>query len=161
MSGPEPAELESAGAIGRLWQWLQPIKLSVLPGALIGLGYFVCLGHRHDYLGHYAAGFGATLMALSVACRNIPEERFVERAAGRILWLTLACIAAGGFAEATGFNIAKFDEVDFCNQSLGATLADLGFLARLKRFPPDSAFLERDLYAGVIALHVGFFFAMF
>mgnify|MGYP006908397321 CR=1 FL=1 len=40
-----------------------------------------------------------------------------------------ACIALGGFLENTVYRIAKWDEVDFCNQSLGAVLAGLGSLA--------------------------------
>lgn len=140
---------------------LRPILPTVLPAMFIGLAYLTFLGDRHDYLGHYSAGFGATLAALAIAFKEVPDQRFIERVSARVLMLTLACIAVGAYAEATVFNIAKFDEVDFCNQSLGAILAGLGFLANLGERKPESAFFRFEFYAGIIALHVGFYFAMF
>jgi hypothetical protein len=47
----------------------------------------------------------------------------------------------GVFTEATAFRIAKFDEVDFCSQSLGAVLASIvaiPFVSAAKL--PDNAF---------------------
>jgi hypothetical protein len=140
---------------------LRAISPTILPASVVGIAYLVCLGHRHDYLGHYAAGFGATLAALAIAMEKIPESRFAERSPIWIFSLTLACIAAGAYAEATGFNIAKFDEVDFCNQSLGAVLAGLGLLANSGASKPDGNFLRAECYAGLVFLHVGFYFAMF
>jgi hypothetical protein len=140
---------------------LRSILPTFLPALFIGAGYLVFLGYRHDYLGHYAAGFGATLAALAVAVKEVPDQRFRERVPARVLLLTLACIGGGAYAEATVFNIAKFDEVDFCNQSVGAILAGLGFLANIGENKPDAAFFLLEFYAGIIALLVGFYFAMF
>ena len=140
---------------------VRSILPTVLPALIIGAGYLAFLGYRHDYLGHYAAGFGGTLAALAVAFKEVPDERFLARIPARALLLTLACIAAGAYAEATVFNIAKFDEVDFCNQSIGAVLAGLGFLANIGERKPDAAFFRIEFYAGIVTLHVGFYFAMF
>ena len=71
------------------------------------------------------------------------------------------CIAAGGFAEATLYNIAKFDEVDFCNQSLGAALAGMGFQLNVGATKPDDSIFRSICYAGLIALHIGIYFAIF
>lgn len=142
-------------------EYLRAIAPTILPASIVGIAYLVFLGHRHDYLGHYAAGFGGTLTALAIAVERIPENRFSEKSPIWILLMTLACIAAGAYAEATGFNIAKFDEIDFCNQSLGAVLAGLGLLANLGTSKPDGDFLRAECYAGLVFLHVGFYFAMF
>jgi hypothetical protein len=140
---------------------LRQILPTILPALVIGSGYFAVLGHRHDYLGHFSAGFGATLAALALAFKEVPDQQFQERVPARVLMFSLACIAAGAFAEATVFNIAKFDEVDFCNQSLGAILAALGFLANSGERKPDATFFRSEFYAGIIALLVGCYFAMF
>lgn len=140
---------------------LRAIAPTILPATVVGAAYLIFLGHRHDYLGHYAAGFGGTLTALAIATEKIPDDRFRQQSPLWILLLTLACIAAGAYAEATGFNIAKFDEVDFCNQSLGAVLAGLGLLANIGDRKPAGDLLRAECYAGLVFLHVGFYFAMF
>jgi len=160
MDHPDDARL-SPGRRPPALSGLRQILPAVIPAALVGVGYLAFLGYRHDYLGHYAAGYGATLAALAVATKEIPDQRFLQQAPGRILWLTLACILAGAFAEATAFNIAKFDEVDFCNQSVGAALAGLGFLASIGAIKADPGFFRAAFYAGIVALHAGFYFAMF
>ena len=70
-------------------------------------------------------------------------------------------LPAGAYGEATLFNIARFDEVDFCNQSLGAVLAGAALLAGARHEKPSPAFFRGELIAGLILLHVGFYFAMF
>lgn len=140
---------------------LRAIAPTILPASIVGVAYLVFLGHRHDYLGHYAAGFGGTLTALAIAMEKVSETRFEQKAPFWVLLLALVCIAAGAYAEATGFNIAKFDEVDFCNQSLGAVLAALGLLANMGEQKPAGDFLRAECYAGLAILHVGFYFAMF
>ncbi|HEY2249927.1 MAG TPA: hypothetical protein VGH74_02660 [Planctomycetaceae bacterium] len=138
-----------------------PILPTVVPAGFIGVLYLLLFGYRGDYLGHYAAGFGATLAVLAISVEKLPDNLFVQRCAGRVLLMTAGCIVAGAFAEATVFNIAKFDEVDFCNQSLGAILAGMGFLANLRGAKADGDFFRAECYAGLIALHLGFYFAMF
>ena len=139
---------------------LWPILPTVLPAAFVGILYLSLFGYRGDYLGHFAAGFGATLATLAIAVVKIPDSLFSQRCAGRVLLMTVACIVAGAFAEATVFNIAKFDEVDFCNQSLGAILAGIGLLANIGDAKAAGDFFRAECYAGLIALLVGFYFAM-
>jgi hypothetical protein len=82
-------------------------------------------------LGHFAAGYGGTLIAV-VLIWMVAPWRLQEQLRGELVFLTtLFCIALGGVAEATVFRLALFDMVDFFNQSLGAVLAGLGSLALL------------------------------
>jgi hypothetical protein len=91
---------------------------------LVVLGIFeLFLGHRHDYSGHYLAGYGATFIAAMLGVRiaiGTPAERLLHYL---VVPFCLACICGGIITEATIFRLAKFDEVDFFNQSLGAVLA--------------------------------------
>ena len=140
---------------------LSPILPSVLPAAVIGIGFLVLLGFRPDYLGHFAAGYGGTLTALALLTAAIPRNHFASRMPITVVATVVICICGGIFTEATLFNIAKFDEVDFCNQSLGAFIAGLGILANLKDDKADEYRFRLVTYAGLIALHIGFYFAMF
>ncbi|MBX7167646.1 MAG: hypothetical protein K1X74_15050 [Pirellulales bacterium] len=81
------------------------------------------LGQRSDYLGHFLAGCGGTLGVAVLALLAISGE--IQRRAGAtvVLLAVLACVALGGVFESTLYRLAKFDEVDFCNQSLGAVVA--------------------------------------
>jgi hypothetical protein len=91
---------------------------------LVVLGIFeLFLGHRHDYSGHYLAGYGATFIAAMLGVRiaiGQPAERLLPYL---VVPFCLLCICGGIITEATIFRLAKFDEVDFFNQSLGAVLA--------------------------------------
>ncbi len=101
----------------------------VLPPVIVGTAYFCLFSHRSDYLGHFLAGYAGTLGVATVVSTALVQMR-VERFIGwAVLCVTVACIALGGFLENTVYRIAKWDEVDFCNQSLGAVLAGLGSLA--------------------------------
>ena len=89
-------------------------------GAVIvtGLAYGLVFHYRTDYLGHYLAGFGATLLLLSVLLLiPIPWRPWLMVAA------TSAAIVIGYGTESTIFRLAIFDPVDFFNQSLGAVVA--------------------------------------
>ncbi len=92
-----------------LLAWLPTLALCVL--------YFVVLGYRRDYLGHYAAGYGATLAGLAALQSGIPRERFAQWAPWVALPGTLVCIALGTLTEVTVFRLARFDEIDWCNQA--------------------------------------------
>lgn len=91
---------------------------------LLVLGIFeLFLGHRHDYSGHYLAGYGATFIAAMLGIR-MAQGKMVERYLSLlIIPFCLLCILGGIITESTIFRLAKFDEVDFFNQSLGAVLA--------------------------------------
>lgn len=83
------------------------------------------LGHRHDYSGHYLAGYGATFIAAMLGIRIAIGTRYQRWIPFLLVPFCLLCILGGVFTEATIFRLAKFDEVDFFNQSLGAVLASL------------------------------------
>lgn len=103
-----------------------------LPVIVVTQGYHEWLGHRTDYVGHFLAGAGATLFVLALALCAITAAHFTRVAVWMILGLTLLAIAGGGVLEATIYRLAKFDEVDFCNQSLGAVIAGLGMMTLVR-----------------------------
>lgn len=134
------------------------VLVLVLPPLVVGFAYDKFLGHRSDYLGHFLAGFGGTLGAvavilglLSVAVASTGAEAPLTRPSARLLsprsgtrgtalaaygprgWtvliVVLACIGLGAIFEEKLYHLAKWDEVDFCNQSMGAVLAGLAALA--------------------------------
>ena len=102
-------------SLGRIW----------LAALLVCLPYWLFLWNRTDYLGHAIAGFGGTLLLLSLLLlfkRRLSEKKLIA----------LVCLAIGlGFGtEMTIFNLAKFDPVDFANQSIGACMAGICLLGR-------------------------------
>jgi hypothetical protein len=117
--------------------------------------YELFLGHRHDYTGHFAAGYGATLGALILWLRLLERDSFVRRSSRWIVPVCLLCITGGAVAEATAFRIAIFDEVDFCNQSIGATLAAVCAMSCAGRDLPPEKLMDRGLIAGVVFLGIG------
>lgn len=122
-------------------------SLLLIPPIAAAILFGWALGHRSDYLGHYAAGFGATLMALML----IPPAFGPWVHAGA----AFMCILMGAGIEATVFRIAKFDEIDFCNQSLGAVFAALA------AFHVNPSIKDRTAGAvlGFLYLVAGFYFA--
>ena len=91
-----------------------------MAAALTGLAFYLFLGYRSDYLGHYLAGFGGGLLLLALP----PMIR--QRMSGpEILAVVLLAVSLGFGTEMTIFKIAKFDPVDFANQSAGACIAGL------------------------------------
>jgi hypothetical protein len=136
------------------------LVLAVVPALLCGLVFELFLGHRHDYTGHYAAGYGGTLGAAMGWLRALPADRFARFGTWSIMPLCLLCIGLGTITEATIFRIAKFDEVDFCNQSLGAALAGAAALAYVgDRKPPERHF-DFGLIVGIVFLGAGGCFAV-
>ena len=125
-----------------------------LPAAM-GLGLFVT--HRSDYLGHYLAGYGATLFVAWLASRVAPARP------GVVVLATLVCVALGVVTEATVFRIATFDRLDFFAQSAGAVLAGLAVLNT--RTADGESFVDRGTEGALFAcvsgvyLMLGFVYA--
>jgi len=130
----------------------------IAPAVIIALVFHFALGHRSDYLGHYAAGYGGTIagmMFLLAAFERMPAV--IPIAA---LVACLVSVLFGAMLEATIFRIGRFDEVDFCNQSLGAVLAALVTIAvsaRRLKFP--TPMLAGGVAIGFLFLVGGFWFA--
>ena len=130
----------------------------VAPALIIALVFHFALGHRSDYLGHYAAGYGGTIagmMFLLAALERMPAGISIA-----VLMACLVSIAFGALLEATIFRIGRFDEVDFCNQSLGAVLAALVTIAvSASRVQFPTPMLAGGVAIGFIFLVGGFWFA--
>lgn len=125
-------------------------SLVAAPVAL-AVAFYAFLGHRTDYLGHYLAGYAGTLGAGIVALAAIPEGAFRRWAAAVLVAVVLGAIALGGWFESTIYRLARFDEVDFCNQSLGAALAGLGLLSLAAAGRPPTWLIGLALaWAGVL-----------
>jgi hypothetical protein len=101
----------------------------IAPALAVGVLFEAFLGHRHDYTGHFLAGYGASLGLLMSSLWLLPAAKYAAWSTAAIVPLTLVCILLGVGTELTIFRIAKFDEIDFCNQSLGAVLAGIAALA--------------------------------
>lgn len=136
------------------------LLLAVVPALMVGALYEIFLGHRHDYTGHYAAGYGGTLGAMIVWLRLLPAERFGPMSIWSIVPLCAGCIGLGVITEATIFRLAKFDEVDFCNQSLGAVLAGMAALAYAGEGKSPEWNFDFGLIVGIAFLGAGGCFAV-
>ncbi len=134
--------------------------VSVLPTLLVSLLFYVLLGHRRDYLGHYAAGFGGTLCAATIVLAAIPARLFHRIGYSTVVPCTLLCIAVGAVAEATVFRLAKFDQVDFCNQNLGAVFAAFAAIHIAGDKKPTDVVLRCLIAFGAVYLVMGGYFAI-
>jgi len=133
--------------------------VAVVPVLAVCVIYWWFLGHRRDYLGHFAAGYGASLCAMLVWLKSLTPARFAALAVWSILPATFVCILLGTATEATIFRIARFDEIDWCNQSLGAVLAGAAMLAfTTTERPPDREF-DAGIILSIIVLMIGGWFA--
>jgi hypothetical protein len=92
--------------------------------------------------------------------RQLPAASYAAWSNSAIVLLTLVCILLGVGTELTIFRIAKFDEIDFCNQSLGAVLAGIAALAFTAHLQPPAWELDRGLIAGIAFLGVGGVYAV-
>jgi hypothetical protein len=135
------------------------LLVTIVPAAVAGAVYEYFLGHRHDYTGHYLAGYGGTLGALMAWLRVVPEKRYAAISTWGIVLLCVACIGLGAIFEATIFRLAKFDEVDFCNQSLGAVFAAAAALVVAGNQKPKVLHLGIGLIVGIVFLVAGGFYA--
>ena len=136
------------------------LLITIVPAVAVGVVFEVLLGHRHDYTGHFLAGYGASLGLMMFTLRQLPAERFAAWSAGAIVLLTLVCILLGVGTELTIFRIGKFDEIDFCNQSLGAVLAGIAALVYCSAIQPSAGEFDRGLIAGIAFLGAGGVYAV-
>ena len=74
-----------------------------VPAIAVAIVFEWFLGHRHDYTGHYLAGYGGTLMAMMVWMRTLSPSAFARWSALGNLPLCLGCILIGALTEATAF----------------------------------------------------------
>ena len=110
---------------GEVLAWL------VLPPASLALTFHLALGHRPDWLGHFLAGFGASLLLILAALRITGGRP------GTALAATLLATGLGWLAERSVFALAGPDPMDFHAQTLGAGAAGLALLmGRAERTPP-------------------------
>jgi hypothetical protein len=137
-----------------------PLLVAIVPALAVGIAFELFLGHRHDYTGHYAAGYGGTFAAAMFWLRTIPAHRFSRVAPRGVVPFCMTSVLLGGFAEATIFRIAKFDEIDFCNQSIGAVLASVCAMAYIRSEKPPQANLDYGMIAGIVFLGAGGCFAV-
>jgi hypothetical protein len=117
------------------------------------------LSHRSDYLGHFAAGYGGSLGALTILLFISAALRREHVRSALLLVGVVACIGIGAIFESTVFRIARFDEVDFCNQSLGAALAGLAVFAMCPHGEPPGAAVGLSLISSALFLFAGFHYA--
>ncbi len=135
------------------------ILFVLLPALAVALLYLLFLGHRSDYAGHYMAGFGGTLFAIMAVQELRRQQGRSGPAPLPILIVFLVCVAFGTLLEATTFRLAKFDEVDYCNQNLGATVAALASLAALPDTGDIRPVLGPSLFIGIGFIIAGFIYA--
>ena len=140
-------------------QCLRVLIPACSPALAMCVFYGTLLAYRPDYLGHFAAGYGGSFGLMMLVLAFIPERDFHADSPLFTVVGCLFCIGLGAVFEATVFRMAKFDEVDFCNQSLGAILAALAALAICaERKPSVIAFLSAFVTAMAFLL-VGFRYA--
>lgn len=135
------------------------LAVSVLPALAIGILYEFFLGHRHDYAGHYLAGYGASLAAMLFCFRLFSEDQYSRWSTLSILPMCIGCILLGTLTELTIFNLAKFDEIDFCNQSIGAVLAAMAAVTFAGTSKPTDRQLDYGLIVGIAFVGIGGCFA--
>jgi hypothetical protein len=133
--------------------------VAIIPAAAVGGLYLLFLGHRHDYLGHFAAGYGASFCAMMVGIKSISQPRYQRLAIRAILPACALCILLGAMTEVTIFRIARFDELDFFNQSLGAVLAAVAALAFVRPQRPADREFDVATIIGIVFLSLGGWFA--
>ncbi len=134
--------------------------VGIIPTVVVSILYYALFPDRMDYVGHYAAGYGGTLSALAVALSQMPPVKYEFWAKWVIIPGVLLCIGGGTITEATVFRLAKFDEVDYCNQNIGAVLAGLVALHLIEdRKPLDNTFAIVAAI-GFVMLVAGAYFAL-
>lgn len=145
--------------MSRAHQTVTASLILLTTGVLSCLVMGLTLGHRSDYLGHYAAGFGATLGLLVLVFAAMGPDTPVGRRRAVTLAVVVIGIALGAAAEATVFRGAQFDVVDFYNQNLGAVLAAAALLASRPAAPLPAGTIASGLVIGAGFVIVGFYYA--
>ncbi|MCA9187345.1 MAG: hypothetical protein R3E01_35190 [Pirellulaceae bacterium] len=138
---------------------LRTILTTAVVGSVSAAVFLVFLGHRTDYVGHYSAGFGGTLVALAIGVGLIARETNLSQLSRVVLILLVAAIMLGGVFESTIFRLAIFDPVDFCNQSLGAAIAALAVLGAAPKTPMFGGEVGLMFAVGTFFVLVGFHYA--
>jgi hypothetical protein len=135
------------------------VTLVVGPALLMSAAFLLVHADRRDYLGHFAAGYGATLawLAIAIACASTPLRPVQVQV--RVIAVTLVSLLMGTVLEASVFNLAQFDPVDLCNQSLGAVAAALAFLATRLPTPLPARAVGAALVVSALFVVVGFYYA--
>ncbi len=154
-----PVEELSTGRRSYFRLMKRTILLLLLPPLLISALYLLFLGHRTDYVGHFMAGYGGTLLVIAAMLEIL---RDAKRPPAVPLVITVAlfiCIGIGALEEATTFRLAKFDEIDFFNQSLGAVLGALILLQIHPSERADSRSALPSIGTAVLFLLLGFIYA--
>ena len=136
-----------------------PLRLAGLAPLVVAALYLILLGHRSDYVGHFLAGFGATLGAQGILLLLWPRARVADWAGAIALGGTIVCIGGGACLEGWVFRISIFDPIDFFDQSLGAAFAGLAFLAGAGAGRPPSRVLVAGGVLAFATLALGFFYA--
>lgn len=131
-----------------------------MPAGGLSLLYYLMLGYRRDYLGHFAAGYGGTLSACAVVMVGLAWLRFADFSRISVFPCVMLCIGAGAVAEATVFRLAAFDPIDFCNQSIGAVFAGYAALHLAQDNRPSDARLWAAIGSGIGFLALGCYFAL-
>lgn len=139
---------------------MRSVYLYVLsPALLLAVAYIVFLGDRTDYAGHFMAGFGGTLFWI-MAIFHAQQDSRLKLSPGPLVTLIVpACIVFGTLLEATTFRLAKFDEVDYFNQNLGAIMAGISSLVVLTDPDTGSAAVLPSMIIAAIFLFAGFVYA--
>lgn len=114
--------------------------------AIAGLAFGLLFPDRTDYVGHFLAGAGGTLLLLALVVSVRPHQPLV------VVLATCGSILLGVLAEATVFRLAEFDPLDLANQSLGALLAGIGLLDGQR----DAATTGPAILGGFFFLVTGF-----
>lgn len=135
------------------------LALIVLPTLVLAAGYGGLLSQRSDYLGHFLAGAGGTLALVALGLAVVAVDRPRGLLPLVVAALCLLAIGVGAIFESTLYRLAKFDEVDFCNQSLGAVLVSLGAIAVFRRHGPKPILIASLLLIAAVLLAEGYHFA--
>jgi hypothetical protein len=94
----------------------------------VAVAYRFLFPLRDDYLGHFAAGYGGTLLLWLGVMWWLGWSRPTAKWGYAALAIALVSVGLGAVLEGTLFRYAEFDQVDFGNQSLGAVMAGLAVL---------------------------------
>jgi hypothetical protein len=139
---------------------LRFLLIALVPVTVSGIVFELFLGHRHDYTGHFLAGYGASYAVASLWLKTRATTSFQLSANRSIVPICLACIFAGVITEATIFRIAKFDEIDFFSQSLGAVLALICALPFVEAERPTDFRFDQGLILGIVVVGIGAIYAV-
>jgi len=140
---------------------MRVIAVTLIPALVLAVMYYTQLGYRRDYLGHYAGGYGGTLGLLLWLMRAVGVDAARRAGPMIVVAVTVVCVGLGVITEATVFRIARFDEIDFGNQSIGAVLAGLAALGAMHDLAGNRACSLSGLIVAFLFFASGFYFALF